>query len=128
MKADAEVTLCLSDSPASFLGGLNDDGGGGEGTKEKKKTTNHVPLCAAVVCPPRACGTLREPGGNRVLFIRVIENKCPCVALGWTGWTWYQRLPSCVPGREVEEGELGNAEGEKGRPVLCRAVRARLPR
>lgn len=124
MKADAEVTLCLSDSPASFLGGGTATGG----RKGKKTTTaNHVPLCAAVVCPLRACGAQHQPGGDRVLFIRVIENKCPCVALGWTGWKSYKQLPSCFPGREVEEGELGNADGEKGRPVLHRAERACRP-
>lgn len=123
-KADAEVTLCLSDSPASLLEGTATAGGGGGGwgeEGEKKETTNHVPLCAAVaavVCPLRACGTPCEPGGDRVLFIRVIENKCPRVALGWIGWTSYKQLPSCFRGREAEEGELGNAKGEKGRPVL----------
>lgn len=126
-KADAEVTLCLSDSPASFLGGERRRVGRGGKEGKKKTTTNHVPLCAAAVCPLRACGTRREPGGDRVLFIRVIENKCPCVALGWIGWTSYKQLPSCFRGREVEEGELGNAEGEKGRPVLRRAERARRP-
>lgn len=61
-----------------------------------------------------------------MLFIRVIENKCPFVALGWTGWTWYQPLTSCFPGREVEEEELGNTEEEKGRPVLRWALRAQI--
>lgn len=127
VKADTEVTLCLQTVLLRFSG-VNDDGWGGGGEEGKKKTTtNHVPLCAAAVCPLRACGTRREPGGDRVLFIRVIENKCPCVALGWIGWTSYKQLPSCFRGREVEEGELGNAEGEKGRPVLRRAERARRP-
>lgn len=46
VKADAEVTLCLSDSPASFLGGWNDGGGGGE----VRKKNNNKPCASLCRC------------------------------------------------------------------------------
>lgn len=52
-----------------------------------------------------------------MLFIRVIENKCPSPVPGWTAG---HRVNSSLhaPREQVEEGKLSNVEGEI-RPVLA---------